>query len=144
MVLQELSLAAHRRGEQKLEMSRTIWLLFLWKTMHSTVCNNTSYKRCNCYHANCSLVLISRSPAWKLFIWWSPKGLGSEVQRTTFDVTFPKSSRNPPYTDSWGLVLPWTKNTGELQVACPVWYSAHFWEFWAFFDRIRNITVGQY
>lgn len=39
------------------------------------------------------------------------------------------------------LFLPWTKNTGELQVACPVWYSAYFLKCRAFFDRIMHITV---
>lgn len=39
------------------------------------------------------------------------------------------------------VFLLWTKNTGELQVACPVWYSVDFLEGGAFSDRLVHITV---
>lgn len=39
------------------------------------------------------------------------------------------------------VFLLWTKNTGEMQVACPVWYSVDFLERGAFSDRLVHITV---
>lgn len=43
--------------------------------------------------------------------------------------------------ENWAFFLLWTKNTGELQVACPVWYSVDFLECGAFSDRLVHITV---
>lgn len=39
------------------------------------------------------------------------------------------------------LFLPWTKNTGELQVTCPIRYSAYFLQWGAFFGGFLNITL---